>query len=58
MTVLTLIAEILGFTVLGAIALLAIITAAVTIHDAVRARFPRYDDVKRWNRRRRRRGPT
>ena len=54
----TTVAEIIGFTVLGIVALLAIVTAAVTVHDFVRARFPRYDlwlydDVRRWNRRRR-----
>jgi hypothetical protein len=60
--VLTMIAEIIGFAVLGAIALLAVITVAVSVHDLIRARFPRYDlwlydDVRRWNRRRRN-GPT
>jgi hypothetical protein len=56
MTILTTIAEIIGFAVLGFDALLLIVTAAVTVHDFVRARFPKYDlwlydDNRRWNRR-------
>ena len=62
MTVLTVIAEIIGFAILGIIAALVIAMAVHVVHDVIRARFPRYDlwfydDVRRWNRRRRRRGP-
>jgi len=62
MTILASIAQVIGFAVIGLVALLAIATAIVTIHDRFRAWFPRYDmwlydDVRRWNRRRKRPKP-
>jgi hypothetical protein len=57
MMIMAMAAEIIGFTVLGFGALLFVVTVAVTIHDFVRARFPKYDlwlydDNRRWNCRR------
>jgi hypothetical protein len=59
-SVLILIAEIIGFTVLGFIALLFVLAALGAVHDFIRTRSlrydrNRYDDVGRWNRRLRRR---
>jgi hypothetical protein len=57
MMIIAMAAEIICFTVLGFAALLFVVTAAVTVHDFVRARFPKYDlwlydDNRKWNRRR------
>ena len=51
-------AEIIGFIVLGFVALLFVVTVTVTVHDFVRARFPKYDlwlydDNGRWSKRQR-----
>jgi hypothetical protein len=59
-SILSTIAEVIGFTVLGFIALLVVVTVVVTTHDFIRARFPKYDlwlydDNRRWNRRQRKR---
>jgi hypothetical protein len=59
--ILTGLAQLIGLIVIGFVALLAIVTVAVTIHDRIRAWFPGYDlwlydDVSRWNRRKKR-GP-
>jgi hypothetical protein len=56
MTILAGIAQFIGFLVISLVALLAIVAAIVSIHDRIRAWFPRYDmwfydDVRRWNRR-------
>lgn len=57
---LTLIAEIIGFVVLGLVSLLALATAVSAIHYFIRTRFPKfdlylYDENARWNARWRRR---
>jgi hypothetical protein len=59
-SILSTIAEIIGFAVLSLVALLVLVTVVVTIHDFIRARFPKYDlwlydDNRRWNRRQRKR---
>ncbi len=51
---LTLIAEIIGFVVLGLVALLALVTAVSAVHYWIRTRFPKwdlwlYDENARWN---------
>jgi hypothetical protein len=57
---LTLIAEIIGFVVLGLVFLLALATAVSAVHYFIRTRFPKfdlylYDENARWNARWRRR---
>jgi hypothetical protein len=63
MTILVTIAEIIGFAVLGIVLALLIMMAVFFIGDLLRARFPKfdrwlYDDVRRWNKRRRNRPPS
>lgn len=60
--ILTLIAEIIGFVVLGLIVLLGLLTVGSAIHEFIRARSPKYDrywydETARWNRRKRNRAP-
>jgi hypothetical protein len=56
---LTLIAEVIGFIVLGLVFLLGVLTAVSAIHYFIRTRFPKsdlylYDENARWNARWRR----
>jgi hypothetical protein len=58
MIALTWLAQLIGFIVLGLLAALAIMAAATAVHDFIRAHWRAYDlwfydDVRRWNRRRR-----
>lgn len=56
--ILTVIAEIIGFSVLLFIVLMVIITIAHVVHDFIRSSFPKYDrwlydEVRRQNARKR-----
>ena len=58
MWALTLVAEIIGFIVMGVIGVMLLAMAASYVHDLIRTRNLRYDlyqydDVARWNRRQR-----
>ncbi len=60
MTTLTLVAEIIGFVVLGLLFLLGLLTVGSAIHDFIRSRSLKYDrywydETGRWNARLRRR---
>jgi hypothetical protein len=58
MWALTVVAEIIGFIVMGVIGMMLLAMAGSYVHDLIRTRNLRYDlylydDVARWNRRRR-----
>ncbi len=60
LAILTVLAEVIGFVVLGAVAVLLLAMAGSYLHDLIRTRNLRYDlylydDVARWNRRWRKR---